>query len=203
MNRVLLSELETLGKTLGLDVTTLTHASTPDELLGGLAVALDLAVSSNEAWGLMQVDYTARYVKRALQLTMMVSLSAGETGLYAFARDSLLFDLARCAILRSYESQNEAQAVQQAVFVAITQHGSSPVLYRQWQALLRESLEQQKNTLPHIEYHRVTHLKPALVLAYELYDDISYEADIMRRNRVKHPGFILPGTLLEVLSREN
>lgn len=202
MNRVLRTELEALGKALGLDVATLTQSTTPDELLDGLAVSLELAVSQDDAWGLVQgVDYTTRYVKRGVQLTMLVGLPS-ETGLYAFVRDSLLFDLARCAILRTYESQNEAQAVQQSVFAAINQHGSSPVLYRQWQALLRESLEQQKNTLPHIEHHRVTHLKPALVVAYELYDDISFEADIMCRNRVKHPGFILPGTLLEVLSRD-
>ncbi len=202
MNRVLRTELETLGKALGLNVAPLTQSTAPDELLDGLTDLLELAVSQDEAWGLVQgIDYTARYVKRGVQLTMLVGLPS-ETGLYAFVRDSLLFDLARCAILRTYESQNEAQAVQLAVFAAINQHGSSPVLYRQWQALLRESLEQQKSTLPHIEHHRVTHLKPALVVAYELYDNVSFEADITRRNRVKHPGFIFPGTVLEVLSRD-
>lgn len=39
---------------------------------------------------------------------------------------------------------------------------------------------------------------PALVLAYDLYADATREADIVARNRVPHPGFLVAGQGLEV-----
>lgn len=40
---------------------------------------------------------------------------------------------------------------------------------------------------------------PALVLAYELYEDTSRDAEITERNKVRHPGFV-PATQIKVLS---
>ena len=203
MNRVLWDELSALAKALTLDVSSLVFVADAEALVDGLLTVLDLAVSRDEAWGLQTVDYASRHVLRVVQIASMATFGPSETGLYEVVRDALLIDLCRCAALRRYESQNEAQAVQLAVFAAVRQYGSDPVLYRQWQTLLRDSLEQQKTTLPHIEHHRLPGFKPALVLAYELYDDVAQEADIIRRNKVKHPGFLLPGTMLEVLSRDS
>lgn len=39
---------------------------------------------------------------------------------------------------------------------------------------------------------------PALVLAYDLYEDAERDADIVARNRVVHPGFLVAGNGLEV-----
>ena len=39
---------------------------------------------------------------------------------------------------------------------------------------------------------------PALVLAYQLYDDASRDADLIARNRIPHPGFVTGGVALEV-----
>ena len=41
---------------------------------------------------------------------------------------------------------------------------------------------------------------PALVLAYDLYDDATRNAEIVARNGVRHPGFVPPRPLL-VLTR--
>jgi prophage DNA circulation protein len=43
---------------------------------------------------------------------------------------------------------------------------------------------------------------PSVVLAYQLYGSLDLEADIIARNRVKHPGFLVQGKALEVLSRD-
>jgi prophage DNA circulation protein len=40
---------------------------------------------------------------------------------------------------------------------------------------------------------------PALVLAYSLYADATRDQDLVRRNAVRHPGFVAGGTVLEVL----
>ena len=41
---------------------------------------------------------------------------------------------------------------------------------------------------------------PAVVIAYQLYDDASRDDEIVVRNRVRHPGFVPGGAPLEVLS---
>jgi prophage DNA circulation protein len=41
---------------------------------------------------------------------------------------------------------------------------------------------------------------PAVVLAHRLYDDPGRESEIVARNRIRHPGFIVGGTILEVLT---
>jgi len=53
---------------------------------------------------------------------------------------------------------------------------------------------------------RLIHYKPptttpSLVLAYRLYGSVSEEADILARNRIRHPGFVVGGRELEILSR--
>ncbi len=42
--------------------------------------------------------------------------------------------------------------------------------------------------------------RPALVIAYDLYEDAGRDAEIVGRNHVRHPGFVPGGQPLEVLS---
>lgn len=42
------------------------------------------------------------------------------------------------------------------------------------------------------------HTAPALVLAYGLYDDAGRDAELVQRNRIRHPGFVPAGQPLEV-----
>ena len=43
---------------------------------------------------------------------------------------------------------------------------------------------------------------PALVLAYELFDDEDQEEEIISRNNIKHPGFVPANRVLEIVSNE-
>ncbi len=42
---------------------------------------------------------------------------------------------------------------------------------------------------------------PSLVLAHNLYGDLSREADLLARNRIQNPAFVTGGVELEILSR--
>lgn len=42
---------------------------------------------------------------------------------------------------------------------------------------------------------------PSLALTYRLYGDLALEADIVARNRIRHPGFVRGGVAVEVLTR--
>ncbi len=54
--------------------------------------------------------------------------------------------------------------------------------------------------LPDIKEYTVFETMPALVVAYDLYEDIELEADIISRNIISNPNFISGGTVLEVVS---
>ena len=47
--------------------------------------------------------------------------------------------------------------------------------------------------------HRVTTDRPLLVIAHELYGDADRDQEIAARNRIRHPGFVLAGTVLKAL----
>ncbi len=54
--------------------------------------------------------------------------------------------------------------------------------------------------LPHLLEHTPIQTLPSLVLAHQLYGSVALEQDIVDRNRVVNPGFIVGGRELEVLS---
>lgn len=54
--------------------------------------------------------------------------------------------------------------------------------------------------LPELKTYQLALGQPALVLAYNLYGDANKEADIIKRNKVRHPGFLPGGQSIEVLS---
>lgn len=54
--------------------------------------------------------------------------------------------------------------------------------------------------LPSVVTYQVPRSVPSLVLAYRLYGDASRAADIVSRNDLEAPAFIIGGTVLEVLS---
>jgi prophage DNA circulation protein len=55
--------------------------------------------------------------------------------------------------------------------------------------------------LPRLLEYTPPRTVPSLVLAHRLYGDLLLEADLVTRNRIRHPGFVLGGRELEVLSR--
>lgn len=54
--------------------------------------------------------------------------------------------------------------------------------------------------LPNLSAHIPKQTLPALVVAYELYEDASRDGEILRRNKVRHPNFLAGGVPLEVIA---
>jgi len=67
-------------------------------------------------------------------------------------------------------------------------------------AAVVEDLTTRAGGLPVIRTVQVKEPTPALVLAYNLYEDSNRSADIVARNNVSHPGFVPPASNIEVLS---
>lgn len=67
-------------------------------------------------------------------------------------------------------------------------------------AALVEAIPGSGADLPRLLPYVPRETMPALVLSWELYRNVTGEADIVDRNRVSHPAFLLGGVALEVLS---
>ncbi len=66
-------------------------------------------------------------------------------------------------------------------------------------AVLTASVPPPDQDLPDLRTITLSQSVPSLVLAYELYDQASRGAEIVARNRIRHPGFVPAATALQVL----
>ncbi|HZH79574.1 MAG TPA: hypothetical protein VEY88_26365, partial [Archangium sp.] len=57
-----------------------------------------------------------------------------------------------------------------------------------------------ESDLPRLVSYTPAGTVPSLVLAHRLYGGVQTEGDMLRRNGIGHPGFILGGVELQVLS---
>lgn len=73
---------------------------------------------------------------------------------------------------------------------------------QQLRADLVRALPGVDSDLPHLLQTVPLVTVPSVVLAYRLYGNVDLEADLVARNRVRHPGFVVGGRALEVLSDE-
>lgn len=62
---------------------------------------------------------------------------------------------------------------------------------KQMRSVLVADIKARAPTLAHLIYKSVEDVTPALVIAYDQYEDINREDEIVNRNKIIHPGFIL------------
>lgn len=104
-----------------------------------------------------------------------------------------------------FASYDDAQAVQSRLGAALSDQMSTAddatrALLADLRAALYKHLRAHSQNLARVTGYQIGHSVPALVLAYDLYSDISRESDLIRRNRIKHPLFTPANVTLEVLS---
>lgn len=71
----------------------------------------------------------------------------------------------------------------------------------QLRAQLVRAVPGAESDLPRLIRYTPAETTPSLVLAHRFYGDLAREADLVARNRLAHPGFVVGGAELEVLSR--
>lgn len=69
-------------------------------------------------------------------------------------------------------------------------------------AALVADVAARSQRLPLLISHTPKATLPALVVAYQLYGDASRAGDVIRRNHIRHPGFVPGGRALEVLAND-
>lgn len=119
---------------------------------------------------------------------------------------SALGKLALVSTQTTYGTYAEAVAQREYLVAQIEAFLEDPKItdrtYQAFQDLLALTVQgipgeqSQLNRLSYVTLHSPT---PSLVLAYDLYEDLSLEQDIILRNKVKNPAFI-PASVVEVIA---
>jgi len=122
----------------------------------------------------------------------------------SLVRRSAILAAGRTASGAAYETRKDALAMRDALTDAIdseAETGSDAA----FQALMDlrtavcSAVPPPDQELPDLGSVTLATATPALVLAYELYGDPARDVEILRRNKVRHPGFVPASTPLEVL----
>ncbi|OGS90863.1 MAG: hypothetical protein A2Z95_06250 [Gallionellales bacterium GWA2_60_18] len=128
-----------------------------------------------------------------------------QSAVVGLVQRAALIEATRAAGQTTFTSRTEAVAVRDQLANALqTQAETAPdtvyfALTDLRVALVRDVGARAANLADLIGY-TPTSTQPAIVLAYRLYGDPSRDAEIVARNRVRHPGFVPGGSELEVLA---
>ena len=169
---------------------------------GGTGTGHEILADDAPPWGLELTGYTGTTATRQAQ-------ASNQALLLIFIKATALTESVKAAVKASYASYDDAVAARDQLVKSIedvrTEAGDSGFddIYLAMGNLKVSVLAAFENIarLPHIRAYQVpAAVKPTLVLAYELYQDLGREGEIVTRNAVKHPGFPEQGASLEVLS---
>lgn len=141
------------------------------------------AETANQAQERANYDALERLIRRlallrAVELTLDETFDSYEAAIEA--RDALLGPI-----------DEQAELVSDDVYPRLVQ----------LRADLVKAVPGEGSDLPHLVTYTPPATLPSLVLAHQLYGDVTLEGDLVTRNGVAHPGFVPGGEGLEVLSR--
>jgi prophage DNA circulation protein len=123
----------------------------------------------------------------------------------AFIRRGVVIQAARLAPLAEFDSYEAAVAVRDAVADALDDEmevvgDAGFTALQQLRADLVRAVPGDESDLAHLVKYTPPASVPSLVLAHRLYGALEREQDLIDRNHVQNPAFVLGGQELEVLS---
>jgi prophage DNA circulation protein len=123
-----------------------------------------------------------------------------------FVRQVAISEGAKAAVVTEYPSYQEAVTARDTLLDAIdeeserTTNDDAYVAINGLRTEVVRGIPDQAERLPQLLDYTPRATLPGLLVAYQLYGDASREAEITARNRPRHPGFMIGGQALEVLS---
>ncbi len=215
MHLALLTQIHDLAAFLSININSMLKSETPEALRNALYAALNIEQIDNP-WSITyQAEHTDAYKQdieqrwqlKQRQYTQITEINEpDETGLFLFTQDIILLEIMRLSCVRHYESVDQANQVKQQIKTQVRESElrCSDAMYgiwRDWKVLLREAIDQQAASLPHIMYIKRQESLPALLVSYQLYGSIDQEQDLIDRNHINHPSFCPADEYIEVLSK--
>lgn len=184
-------------------------------IVGAIARLSALVNEPLQAFGLYEALFDAGSTSPPVpQTTANRRAQARNVGaLHGLTRQTAVIEAARQAALADYASRNDALAIADRLLAGIDaqMEATDPVsgapiddaLYQSLAVLrtaVSSDLRSRGARLPDLMNYTPATTLPALVLAHQLYGDATRDAEIVARNKIRHPGFVTGGQALEVLS---
>lgn len=198
---------EQLAATLKKSMTDLYNAAdsliqTPGELATRLAAAIGL-ISDREAL-ILCCGFSAGFQPQGTT-PERVQERANWYAINRMITRLLLVQAAVAASTEAFGSYEEAVTARDLISEnldaqAAVADDETGMAIGQVRADLVKSVPGDNSSLAHLIHYTPPATVPSLVLAYQLYGDVTMESDILARNSIERPGFIVGSTVLEVLS---
>jgi prophage DNA circulation protein len=130
---------------------------------------------------------------------------AAYDALGALIRTLAVVQTARLVLEEEHDSYEAAVALRDEISVRLDEQAEAAgddayAAIVQLRADLVRAVPGEASDLPRLVRYTPPVTVPSLVLAHRLYGNLDREADIVTRNRVAHPGFVVGGSELEVLA---
>jgi len=181
--------------------------ATADKLITTFKGLRDLAPSANDS-GANLSQFTAYTLDRSPSNTAQAKVSNANAGVTeTFIKSVALANEAKTATEQKFTSYGEAITARKVLLEKIdvlAGETKNDTVYEQFRAVRQTvaiAIPADEASLPRITTIKTKQDTPSLVLAYDVYGDVSKEADIIARNNVRNPCFV-PGGDVTVLEYE-
>ena len=187
-----------------LDRLTSTAAALVNAPTDVLAELADLFVGLPGVDALIGVYGFAPGLRPPATTTTRVQEQVNFDALVGLVRTLALVRAAELAPSETYDSYDAALATRDSIVDKLDERSESSgdetyAALDQLRADLVRAVPGEERDLPRLVRYTPPATVPSLVLAHQLYGDVAREADIVTRNRVLRPGFIVGGREIEVL----
>ena len=131
--------------------------------------------------------------------------ASNQKAIINIVRRSAMVEAARQASQDNYSSQQQAILVRDQLADALdtemlTASDDSYIALQDIRSALIQDMTERSAQLKRIRSYTPKITEPALVIAHRLYQNALQDQDIVNRNSITHPGFILGGAELEVIN---
>lgn len=183
-------------------------AAAADRLISIMQGTFDLAPTPEEA--VNNLNRFTDFVPVTLGGTSVTGKVAviNQQASQTFIRTIALANEAKALVQQTFESYEEAISGREQVLERIdsvmdtTEDDEIYNFTRSLRADVAKAVPDESESLPRISTHVLKQSLPSLVMAYDLYESVDREQDIIKRNNVRHPGYLPGGTDLSILEDE-
>ena len=181
--------------------------ATADKLIETFKGLRDLAPSATDSGDNLD-QFTAYALDRSPSITAQAKVSNSNSAVTeTFIKSVAIANEVKAATEQEFTSYRQAIAARQSLLEkidALAGETTNDAVYEQFRAVrqtVARAIPADEVSLPRITTIKTKQDTPSLVLSYEVYGDVSKEADIIARNNVRNPCFV-PGGDVTVLEYE-
>lgn len=190
-------------------ITTLLRTPTnlSSQITGQIAAIYGLGNSPLAAFNALKklFGYKANSVARTTP--SRIQQDNNRTAVASLVRQAAVVEAARATSSIQFDSQNQAVTIRDQIVDAInteqlTANDNVFVALSDLRAAVVNDINTRAVDLSKLVNYTPQSTVPAAVLAYRLYGDATRDEEIVSRNNIAHPGFVLGGRAVEVLTND-